>query len=194
MRVRSGCIFTGRPPSLPSRVSPFMWVSIHPFVGSAYKIDSCLPIIGPMAINSRPAPVPYEAAYNEARKLLHQRGKKVGRAYYGEDGLRLCPVGGLLLGDRDLLREAWGESLTQELLSEQSEIVPAPLDCPDCIRLWMAFCVATASYLKAFAESHSANRSSLEASAVLERAQRRRSARRSVLDHASMHRQYSVLG
>ena len=148
-----------------------------------------------MAINSRPDPVPYEAAYNEARKLLHQRGKKVGRANYGEDGLRLCLVGGLLLSDQDLLREAWGDSLTQELLSEQSEVVPAPLDCPDCIRFWMAFCEATASYLKAFTESHSANRSSLKlkASAVLEHAERRRSARQSVLDHALMHH-YSVLG
>jgi hypothetical protein len=85
-----------------------------------------------------------------------------------------------------LLREAWGESLTQELLSEQPE-APAPEDCPDCIRLWMAFCEATALYLKAFTEHHSANRSSIETSAVLERAKRRCSARQSVLDHASMH-------
>src|SRR5436190_195748 len=94
----------------------------------------------------------YEAAYNEARAVLHRRGKTVGRPVQDEDGLRRCPVGGALLLDHDLLKEAWGESFADEVLSGRVEAGSVPLDCPDCVRLWVAFYVTTRHYLRAFSQ------------------------------------------
>jgi len=68
----------------------------------------------------------YEAAYREARKVLHERGKNVGLPVRSVDGLRLCPVGEILLLDYDLIKEAFGESFADEILSERVEIGSVP--------------------------------------------------------------------
>jgi len=81
----------------------------------------------------------YEAAYKEARKVLHQRGKSVGRPFQSEEGRR-CQVAGVPLLDLDLFKEAWGEEFGREIFAELGGTEPAPLDCPDCLRLWTAFC------------------------------------------------------
>jgi len=81
----------------------------------------------------------YEAAYREARKVLHQRGKSVGRPFQGKEG-RQCQVAGVPLLDLDLFKEAWGEEFGREIFAELGGIESAPLDCQDCLRLWTTFC------------------------------------------------------
>jgi hypothetical protein len=133
----------------------------------------------------------YEAAYNEARKVLHQRGKKVGLPVQGEDGLRRCPVGGTLLLDHDLLKEAWGESLADEILCRRVEAGSVPLDCPDCVRFWVAFCVTTRPYLRAFSQHQMAASGDdlIEKSTSLKLAtDRRQGARTALMEHAATHR------
>jgi len=61
----------------------------------------------------------YERAYNEARAVLHRRGKMVGYPTIGAGGVRKCLVDGLLMSDRELLREAWGDCLAAEILLER---------------------------------------------------------------------------
>ena len=63
----------------------------------------------------------YEKAYFDAREVLHFRGKKVARPNLGEDGLRYCPVDGSPLTDRGVFKEAWGETLADEILRERVE-------------------------------------------------------------------------
>ena len=61
----------------------------------------------------------YEKAYQEARAVLYRRGKRLEKPTLGDDGKRYCRVDGEPLTDRDLLREAWGESLANEILYER---------------------------------------------------------------------------
>jgi hypothetical protein len=58
----------------------------------------------------------YEQAYNEAREVLHRRGKILERPTFGNDGIRFCRADGLPLTDRELFKEAWGEPLAEEIL------------------------------------------------------------------------------
>src|SRR5439155_12998115 len=81
----------------------------------------------------------YEAAYREARKVLHQRGKSVGRPFQSKEGRR-CQVAGAALLDLDLFKEAWGEEFAREIFAELGGTESAPIDCPDCLQLWTAFC------------------------------------------------------
>ena len=67
----------------------------------------------------------YEQAYYEARAVLHRRGKIVEKPVFGSDGIRYCRVDGLLLTDRDLLEDAWGEGLAEEILHER-DVTPPP--------------------------------------------------------------------
>jgi hypothetical protein len=60
----------------------------------------------------------YEEAYWKAREVLYRREKKVGKPVYRQDGLRYCPVDGSPLTDRDVLKEAWGLELADEILRE----------------------------------------------------------------------------
>jgi hypothetical protein len=61
----------------------------------------------------------FEEAYNEARAALHRRGKIVEMPTISHDGVRYCRVDGQPLTDRELLREAWGDGLTDEILRAQ---------------------------------------------------------------------------
>ena len=63
----------------------------------------------------------YELAYREARAVLHRRGKIVGIRCADLNGLRYCRVDGRPLGDREIFREAWDDSLADELISEHFE-------------------------------------------------------------------------
>ena len=63
-----------------------------------------------------------ELAYQEARAVLHRRGKTVGKTVMGRDDVRYCIVDGLLLTDRDLFTEAWGGSLADEILRERTDV------------------------------------------------------------------------
>jgi hypothetical protein len=66
----------------------------------------------------------YEQAYYEARAVLHRRGKILERPTYGSDGIRFCRVDGLPLTDRELLKDAWGEGLAEEILHERDVSFP----------------------------------------------------------------------
>src|SRR5260370_6722665 len=81
----------------------------------------------------------YEKAYYDAREILHNRGKKIGCPVFGPDLVRSCAVDGFLLNDLDLLKEAWGENLTQEILMELAESDSLPNCCPEGNRLWQKF-------------------------------------------------------
>jgi hypothetical protein len=58
----------------------------------------------------------YEEAYREARDALYRRGKRIGMAAPGREGLRECSVNGALLTDRELFTEAWGGALADDIL------------------------------------------------------------------------------
>jgi hypothetical protein len=62
----------------------------------------------------------YERAYSEARAVLYRRGKRLEKPSLGPDGIRYCSVDGTPLTDRELLQEAWGESLAAEILYERA--------------------------------------------------------------------------
>ena len=61
----------------------------------------------------------FEQAYYEARAVLHRRGKIVEKPVFGSDGIRYCRVDGRPLTDRELLKDAWGEGLAEEILHER---------------------------------------------------------------------------
>jgi hypothetical protein len=86
----------------------------------------------------------YEQIYYEAREVLYRRGKELGKPVRSDDSLRRCPVDNALLTDRELLREAWGVVLSEEILSEY---VRQELPCTDCDRLWREYSQATRYYL-----------------------------------------------
>jgi hypothetical protein len=67
----------------------------------------------------------YEQAYYEARAVLHRRGKILDRPAFGSDGIRYCRVDGLPLTDRELLKDAWGEGLAEEILHERDVMPPS---------------------------------------------------------------------
>jgi hypothetical protein len=131
----------------------------------------------------------YEADYNEARNTLYRRGKAIGRPYYGEDGVRRCPVGGVALVDRDLFREAWGERLTTEILKERDSAT-AEFHCDACMDLWTAYTETAKLHLKVFAQQRDASlRDRAENESGLDGITERRSvARQALLKHADTHR------
>jgi hypothetical protein len=61
----------------------------------------------------------FEQAYNEARAVLHRRAKMVEAPVFGSDGIRYCRVDGRPLTDRELLKDAWGEGLAEEIFHER---------------------------------------------------------------------------
>jgi hypothetical protein len=71
----------------------------------------------------------YEQAYYEARAVLHRRGKIIEKPAYESDGIRYCRVNGLLLSDRELLEDAWGDRLAEEILRERDVRLPKETCC-----------------------------------------------------------------
>src|SRR4051812_26821318 len=83
----------------------------------------------------------YEDAYNDARHVVYRRGKRGGAPVCGPDGIRYCPVDGFLLADRDVLKEAWGESMADEILvAAESDSLHC---CHEGNRLWQRYVDAT---------------------------------------------------
>src|SRR5215831_12872449 len=91
----------------------------------------------------------FDEVYFEAREVLYRRGTVVGKPAIGDDGVRRCPINGVWLIDRDLLKEAWGERLTDEILADFAEI---PSCCAAFEHLWHAYTLATRHYLRVFAD------------------------------------------
>src|SRR5947209_11023955 len=94
----------------------------------------------------------YEHVYYEAREVLYRRGKKLGKPVQGDDNLRRCPVDDALLTDRELLSEAWGVVLSEEVLSEHAHRQALPSGCALCDKLWREYSQATRHYLKLFTD------------------------------------------
>lgn len=135
----------------------------------------------------------YEKAYWDAREVLYNRGKKIGGPLRVSVGIRYCPVDGLPLTDRDLLIEAWGESLADEITVELAESDSPSACCAEAKRLWRQYSDATRRNLKMLIKQQvMANRQDAAALAQLvpalrQAAECRGQIRRSVLDHAATH-------
>jgi hypothetical protein len=134
----------------------------------------------------------YERAYYDARQILHNRGKKVGSPSFGSDLIRVCAVNGFLLKDEEVLREAWGEGLTHEILAELSESDPLPNCCPEGNRLWQNYCDSTRLNLEILKQESPASEIdsatvSNHSAALRDAARARLHNRRSLLEHAAAH-------
>jgi len=75
----------------------------------------------------------YERAYRDALDVLQLRGKIVGKPAYSQDGLRYCRIDQVALGERDILEDAWGESLADEIIGELNGSFAH--GCRECDRL-----------------------------------------------------------
>ena len=135
----------------------------------------------------------YEKAYSDAREVLYNRGKKISRPLCGACGVRHCLVDGFPLTDRELLKEAWGESLADEILVELAESNSVPDCCQEGNRLWHEYSSSTRLNLKiliakelAASKQDDATIAQL-ASRLLQAVESRRQSRRCVLDHEAMH-------
>jgi hypothetical protein len=131
----------------------------------------------------------YEKAYCDAREVLYNRGKKIGGPLRVTVGVRYCTVDGLPLTDRDLLIEAWGERLADEIIVELAGPDSPPACCPEANRLWQQYSDVTRRNLKILIQQQVA--ASKQDSAALaqlapllrQAAECRRQIRRSLLDH-----------
>src|SRR4030095_3415920 len=135
----------------------------------------------------------YEKAYCDARETLYNRGKKVSAPWLGPDYIRHCTVDGRLLNDFDVLKEAWGERLADEILMEFADAKSLPKCCPEGTLLWLQYATATKQNLQALIEEQIAART-LDSARLAELApvlkqvtEFRRQARRFQLDHAARH-------
>lgn len=128
--------------------------------------------------------------YWQAREVIYRRDKKVGKPMYCQDGLRYCPVDGSLLSDRDVLKEAWGEDLADEILREWTE--SGSLSCPDCDRLWREYLEVAKDYLQIL-RWQQVPVNFEESLALAKAAKSRHNARQSLRKHAIMHGAEPVL-
>jgi hypothetical protein len=108
------------------------------------------------------------------------------------DGVRHCPVGGSLLTDRGLFKEAWGDQLADDILSELAESNSLHNCCSECDRIWLQFIDATQRYIEIFTQLQSANPEDSASLFVLDlllkdASKRRQSARQNVSGHAATH-------
>src|ERR1022692_4274537 len=131
----------------------------------------------------------YEKAYYDAREALHRRGKKVGGPRCSAGGIRSCPVDGFLLTDRDLLKEAWGESLADEIIAELTDS-DSRCCCPEGSQLWRQYSDGAKRYVKLLiqqlvAESNQDSATLAQLVPTLQpAAEFRRHTRQALLDHA----------
>ena len=137
--------------------------------------------------------ITYEKAYCDAREALHNRGKKVSAPLVGPDYIRHCTVDGRLLNDFDVLKEAWDESLANEILVELADRESLPNCCPEGTLLWLQYAAATRHNLEILIEQEIATRKLDSATPaelapdLKQTAELRRQTRRSQLDHATTH-------
>jgi hypothetical protein len=135
----------------------------------------------------------YEKAYYDAREILHNRGKKIGRPLSGLDLVRSCAVDGFLLNDLDLLKDAWGESLAHEILRELAESDSLPNCCPEGNRLWEKYCDSRRLNLEILIKQQTAasKKDSVTVTELVPMLQQAaevgRHNRRSLLEHAAAH-------
>jgi hypothetical protein len=87
----------------------------------------------------------FERAYRDALDVLYRRGKKIGKPHYRQDGLRYCLIDQIPLGDRDVLKEAWGEKLAAEIFLERNDSPES--GCSECDRLWETYADLMNRYL-----------------------------------------------
>lgn len=125
-----------------------------------------------------------QETYWQAREVIYRRNKKVGKPVYCQDGLRYCPVDGSLLTDRDVLKEAWGAELADEILHEWAE--DGSLNCPECDRLWREYLEVAKDYLEIFRRQQIPMKVE-ECAALGMAAKSRHNARQSLRNHAAMH-------
>ena len=126
----------------------------------------------------------YEKAYRDALEILYLRGKKVGKPARSQDGLRYRQIDHVPLGDREILIEAWGESLADEIIREQHD----GRRCRECDRLWGRYADMLKRYLSIF---HGRSGSETGFDPLVRRAvDIRNRARQAVLDHTSTHQLY----
>ena len=130
----------------------------------------------------------YEQAYSDAKDALYRRGKRVGKVTETEDGPRLCFVDGVLLSDREVLVDAWGDCLADEIISERAAASPLPA-CLECRRLWAEYTAATRRYLRLFTDQSLARNNGASSLAPLleQTLNSRRALRSSILRHAVEH-------
>ena len=133
----------------------------------------------------------FDEVYFEAREVLYRRGTVVGKPTICKDGVRHCPVNGVSLIDRDLLKEAWGERLTDEILADLAESEAIPVCCVEFERLWHAYTLATRRYLRVFADqqiSRDPSEQARLAPILREASQTRSRLRQAVREHSTAHR------
>jgi hypothetical protein len=130
----------------------------------------------------------YEKVYNDAREALHRRGKRVGGPRRDSAGSRQCLVDGFPLTDRDLLREAWGENLTNEILIELAD-GDSHHCCAEGNLLWRRYLDTRRRNLKALFEPRDQDSVAIAQLTLMlqQAAECRREARRALLDHAATH-------
>jgi hypothetical protein len=140
----------------------------------------------------------YERAYYAAREILHNRGKKVGCPSFGVDLVRSCAVDGSSLNDYDLLKEAWGKRLADEILKELDESDSLPNCCPEGNRLWQEYADSRRLNLDMLIQKQTAARKKdsstvTQLTPVLHQAAEvRQHNRRSLLEHAAAHNPVGV--
>jgi hypothetical protein len=131
----------------------------------------------------------FDEVYCEAREALYRRGKLLGKPAICKDGVRRCPVNGVLLIDRDLLKEAWDEPLADEILADLNESETTPVCCVEFERLWHDYILATRRYLRVFAEQQVLLTEHARLAPILaEASQTRGRLRQAVREHGAAHR------
>ena len=98
----------------------------------------------------------YEKAYSEAREVLYHRGRQVGAPRLGADSIRHCTVDGLLLNDRGVLKEAWGERLADEIHAALQGSSLAVIRYQQGNLFWLQYTAATRHNLKILGEQQMA--------------------------------------
>jgi len=96
----------------------------------------------------------YEKSYRDARERLALRGKNVGKPT-DRDGVRCCPVEGLLMTDRDIFAEAWSEEVAETILQERSAVnsssdflTGSSSLCAECEELCLLYSLSNETYLE----------------------------------------------
>jgi len=127
----------------------------------------------------------YEKAYRDALEILYLRGKKVGKLARSQDGLRYRQIDHVPLGDREILIEAWGESLADEIIRERND---PDRRCRECDRLLGRYADMLKRYLTIF-QGRSGSETGFDL-LVRRAVDIRNRARKAVLDHTATHQLY----